>query len=670
MSSGTNFRSAGPLRARASSVFQKSEPQSHRELSETTNRPRGSAVRFKKDILPSQSTIPTVSPTHSHNHADPFSKDGLRKALLSSDWRQRPSDVLPQVKVIELHKPEPQPERLQKMDSSINGEHFHGQDSTSTGQNPASYLNNQETLPQASSKTSRDNSQGNDGNRGDDNGPGRSDDEPGDRISPSLALGPKQLTTLKRLYRPTARGESDGIFAANPHNYHTDAIEFVLGTHNNIGLAIVSEMNLVHSYDSPPNQNSQPMVQMQRVVNLNGLRPMQWNKLDRRSHNEDTVDEAMQDDASRECTESLDKAGKSDTNSIELIHEQQEGEEEKKRFRNMLAKLNTGRAQKVEGSPTNNIDQEHLCTSTRSSSSTENQVLKDSRSSSNSLNPRAPSFFSVPQTRKSSTYHGRSHTINHRPKLHGLFDQPWSDGTTDVLCASPRRRANSLLGDSHVSDSLLSLADKIKRAAKDTQQIEELTGAPPTDAQVQAIMRRLGIESLSGYPELLKSIHATSFESGGQPTRLGQQSRMQSWIQQPGFNLHPPSIPGVPSMGDFQLSSLPRFELNHSQAASFSSPLPVDRPEIISRAAGPIPTLLPPPVMPQSSGINQQRRPTMKEVMEGIENEVRANPFASCPEASSLLGPSFVQLPGLPPTLIGPKPVMKPKGAPRPHDPL
>ncbi|ETS81041.1 hypothetical protein PFICI_06043 [Pestalotiopsis fici W106-1] len=672
MSSGASSRRSESFRPRPNSLSKKNELESHRELSETTNRPRVFTAKFKKDNLASQYTNMAAYLPSPYHQSDQFSKDGPRKALLSSDWRQRPSGALHQVNNVENYDFEPQPYQVEKIDSNMHGKHLQDQDSTSAKENSPKSASELEIISQGPSKTSHDNSKRNDRDRGDGKDPRKSSNKPRDRGSPGLVLGPKYLTKLERLYGPTSHGDTNTLSSAISRAHHTDATELFSGTHNNFGLALVSKADFSHCPYPPSGLTMKPMIQLQQVASLSGLRSIPWSNLDRRRYNEYMANQVLLANTTRQRTASIDSRLKTGQSNDPCAESWKGESAEDKRFKNMLAKLKAGKAQRMEDSQASHVTHGPEHASCRSSSSTGKSSRKDSSSASNNLNPRAPSFFSMPQNQKPATYHGRSHTTNPRPELSALFDGPSSESTTDVLFASPRRRTSSLLGSNHVSDSLLSLAEKIKRAAQDSQQIEQLTGAPPTDAQVQAIMRRLGIKSLNSH--IKPDVQLTSpadFESGDQAIPLDRQpSLIQGWSQRAGVGFHPSSVSSTTTTGGSQMSSLPNFGLSHSQAINLLPPLPVDCPVVNGRVAGHIPGSLPPQIMPQNNGSYQQSRPSMKEIMEGIETEVRANPFAGCPEASKLLGPSFIHLPGLPPTVIGPKPVMKPKGPPRPHDPL
>ncbi|KAK6222836.1 hypothetical protein LQW54_000645 [Pestalotiopsis sp. IQ-011] len=665
----TNPKRIAPFRTRGNSLASISEMGSFRSLRETTNRPQGPGPKCKTDILPSQPANKTANFTSTYDHTDHHSKDGLRKALLSSDWRQRPSgdaeENLPQVRTLANYRYEPQPYKTDTFDQALQLRGMQRQDDISQGQESSSVANIQQNSSHDTNGAFNDSFQGSDGDRGDDNSSRNNVKQLTDRFR-LLNLGPKHFLMLSNLLGPApCRGNENTSANGSPSD----------GPHG-FGLATVSDSIFGLSADVLSASTIQPTVELQEVINLNGLRSRPWDSLG----NDDDHNRRLPDtDSSHDTWSSYEVVEKS--HSGETCSETPSKEEtaEDKRFENMLAKLKTGTSEKTaspqtsDGGQVNKHTRHNLefssgeSTSKHSSDSAEDQFVgeKSSRSRATTLNPKAPSFFTVDRDKKPSTYAARSRPEGHRPSLSEIFNRPFrAAGETNTLCGSPRHHLNSSqqTGPALNSEMLGGLAGKIKRAVLDSQQIEELTGAPPTDSQVQAIMQRLGIRSPRN--QINPWTHASnvpSFSTRGQPTPIQQFFSSHDWNQYAGPSTIPLVTHDTPAGGEPQVMPPMGPAMSNGPVIGLAPALPLPGPEIGSHTNGYIPNTFLPPGMPLERGIYQRSESSIKDIMSTINKEISTNQATTCRDEPGILGPLCI-----PP--FGPKPVMKPKGPPRPHD--
>lgn len=666
----TNPRRIAPFRARGNSLASISEFGSFRSLRETTNRPQDPVPKIKTDILPSQPKNKTAFSTSTHDHTDHHSKDGLRKALLSSDWRQRPSggtgENLPQVRTLANYRQEPQPYKTDTLDQALQLRGMRRQDDISQGQESSSVANIQQNSSHDTNGAFNDSFQGSDGDRGDDNSSRNIMRQLTDRFRP-LDLGPKHFMILSNLLGPApCRGDgntsADGSPSDGPHGF---------------GLATVSDSIFGFSADVVSAGTIQPTIELQEVINLNGLRSRSWDSLG----NDDDHNRRLRDnDSSHDTWSSYELVEKSHSDETFTEDPSKEETAEGKRFENMLAKLKTGTSEKTagpqvsDGGKGNKHTSHNLgfssgeSTSKHSSDSAEDQFVgeKISRSRATTLNPKAPSFFTVDRDMKPAkpaTYAARSRPEGHRPSISENFNRPLrAAGEANTLCGSPRNHLNSSQQTSLVLDSEMLLAEKIKRAVIDSQQIEELTGAPPTDAQVQAIMQRLGIRSPRNQNN--PWTHASSipsFSTRGHPTSIQQLFSSHDWNQYAGPSTTPLVLHDTPAGGGPQVMPLMGPTMSNGPVIGLAPALPLPGPEIGSHTNEYIPNTFLPPGLPRERGIYQRSESSIKDIMSNINKEISTNQAATSRDEPGILGPLCI-----PP--FGPKPVMKPKGPPRPHD--
>ncbi|KAH6652796.1 hypothetical protein BKA67DRAFT_659469 [Truncatella angustata] len=696
-------------------------------LSDLTNKPRKTtSEKFKHTDILSHSTSST-SHSHSLGHSEDSHKREPSKALLDKDWRKRPAGDIKrptQADQFTNHIAKSNSEeaerrkhiglRVDTAKAVATGTRVETADKENIAAN-SNYTSTGISVSQDHHSSIYSNSSDEEQQPSKNIGYSRS------RSFGGLLLGKKQFLKMDNLLSPALHPD---LVQAPPNLMDFSPAKNTKSNSNSsdyCGMAILSD----HYSDSkllgvPLNSDRKPTVQIQKVESLHGLEAMGWDTLKdylhnngdefEQQHNSQVTFETQSDHAAQlekrratsnefhDTSHSSHMEGESHkpTKSRSIRVELEKQIDEKNRFQAVLDRLHqkSVRAMRTTVSkpslvdipealgvgiaigmvPNNNAEQQ--VGRGMDSQNTSKKPLSRSRT----LNPKAAEFFlKMEQKVKPSTYQIGSPIKHQRTTLLGVFnEQPPIPQSTMV---GPMRRHVTdpcVLDDEDpyaIDDEDLYQVEQARRVVRSFQLlqfIENRLSTPLTQKERQVLLELADIDA-PGYPSVpgvvLPNItnsgltsgravnHATGLPSHIQNGHVRTEMPIGLYTARPDIShvISPPSFiySTPPAFNTTSMKPQPRLK-DHMSGENYVVP-PRMSSNFISNGTYAIPRAV----------------PSIKETIDAINNEASAARMAT--QGDNFFNATLSRLARnetLNTVPVGPKPVLKPKGPPRPNDPV